>query len=216
MSLGSAVSSAGDLNGDGVDDVIIGASWVNTNTGIAYVVFGNADTLIEDIDFDTRITGLTTGFRILAAAGGDYCGRSVSKAGDVNGDGVDDVILGNQGADPAAGRGSAGISYVIFGRKVTSVANAFTDIQLPTTAMAANVGFRILGAMLLDYSGISVSGAGDINGDSIDDMIVGAYIADPPNLAADSEAGIVNVVFGRNLTGNAPPFGDIELSSIVT
>jgi len=216
MSLGSAVSAAGDLNGDGVDDLIVGAVWFSGNTGTAYVVFGSRNTVFQDIDFSTRVTGPTTGFRIVAAAAGDFCGQSVSKAGDVNGDGIDDVIVGAYGADPTPGKLGAGISYVIFGRKVTSPANAFTDIQLPTTAMAASVGFRMLGAVTADYSGIAVSGAGDVNGDGIDDVIVGAYSADPPSLAADSDAGIVYVVFGKNMTGSTSAFGDIDLSLIVT
>eukprot|EP01032_Pedospumella_encystans_P039230 gene39230-biopygen21938 len=216
MSLGSAVSSAGDLNGDGVDDMIVGASWYNTNTGTAYVVFGSRNAVYENIDFATRVTGQTTGFHILAAAGYDFCGHSVSKAGDVNGDGVDDIIIGAYAADPSAGKVNAGISYVIFGRKVISAANAFADIQLPTVAMAAGVGFRILGAYSVDYSGISVSGAGDVNDDGIDDVIIGAYSADPPNLAVDSNAGIAYVVFGKNMTGSALAFGDVDLSLIVT
>eukprot|EP01032_Pedospumella_encystans_P039229 gene39229-biopygen21915 len=216
MSLGSAVSSAGDLNGDGVDDIIVGASWFNTNTGTAYVVFGSRTTVFENIDFATRITSQTTGFRILAVAGYDLCGHSVSKAGDVNGDGVDDIIIGAYAADPSVARANAGISYVIFGRKVTSPANAFTDIQLTNTAMSSGVGFRILGAVAADYSGATVSGAGDVNGDGIDDVIVGAYYADPPYLVADSNAGIAYVIFGKNMTGTALAFGDVDLALIVT
>eukprot|EP01032_Pedospumella_encystans_P039201 gene39201-biopygen13920 len=216
MSLGSAVSSAGDLNGDGVDDVIVAAAWWNGNTGIAFVVFGSFDQIFDHIDFATRVTGPTTGFRILPAEQGGLFGYSVSKAGDVNGDGVDDVIIGAYASNPDVGRPSAGISYVIFGRKVTSLANAFTDIQLPTTAMASNVGFRILGAAVGDRSGSSVSGAGDINADGIDDLVIGAYFADPPSLAPGSNAGIVYIVFGKNMTGSAVAFGDVDLSQIVT
>ncbi len=210
---GNSVSTAGDINGDGVSDVIIGNSLVNSNTGVTYVVFGSRDASIANFDLATFTTGPTTGFRILAATFAGNSGRSVSCAGDVNGDGVDDVIVGSW-ATAVFVKTNAGISYVIFGRKVTSPANAFTDIQLPTTTMAAGVGFRILGALSHDYSGWSVSNAGDFNHDGIDDVIVGAYSADPPSLAPASNAGMAYVVFGKNMTGSALAFGDVDLASI--
>eukprot|EP01032_Pedospumella_encystans_P039226 gene39226-biopygen21252 len=215
MSLGSTVSAAGDLNGDGVDDMIVGVSYANENAGIVYVVFGNTNNLIEDIDFATRVTGPTTGFRILAPEAYNALGVSVSKAGDVNGDGVDDIILGAHGSSPYS-RWAAGISYVIFGRKVTSPANAFEDIQLPATPKVDSTGFRILGVGLSDLSGASVSGAGDVNGDGIDDVLVGAFCADPPLLSGDSNGGIAYIVFGKNMTGITTAFGDVDLALIIS
>ena len=61
------------------------------------------------------------GFRIFGAAGGDYCGYSISSVGDVNGDDIDDLIVGAYLAEPVPGRFGAGISYVIFGRDVAGV-----------------------------------------------------------------------------------------------
>ena len=175
---GTSVSAAGDINGDGVGDLIIGASWVNTNTGTVTVVFGRKGSELLNLDLANFVTGPDTGFRILAAASGDQIGYSVSNAGDLNKDGVSDLIIGAQSADVNA-RTNSGITYVIFGRRVTAAAgNAFTDIQLTNTAMAVDIGFRILGAAAGDLSGYSVNGAGDVNGDGIDDVIIGAVFAD--------------------------------------
>jgi hypothetical protein len=100
-------------------------------------------------------------------------GSDSSSAGDVNGDGLDDLIVGTKGADPS-GRSNAGKSYVVFGKVGSSA------IDLSTIADASNSrGFVINGEVENDYSGSSVSSAGDVNGDGLDDLIVGAYGADP-------------------------------------
>ena len=213
---GRVVSNAGDVNGDGVEDLVIGVSVVNSNTGITYVVFGKKNTVITNFALTGFITGPTTGFRIRGAAAGDLNGFAVGRAGDVNGDGVDDFLTSSWSAH-VGGRSDAGICFVIFGRKVTSAANnAFADIQLTTAAMASNIGFRILGAATNDHNGIFVSAAGDVNDDGIDDVIVGAQTADAPGLGTDNNAGIAYVVFGKNMTGNAAVFGDVDLSSAIS
>ncbi|NKI34838.1 DUF11 domain-containing protein, partial [Wenzhouxiangella sp. XN79A] len=99
-------------------------------------------------------------------AAGDYAGWSVSAAGDVNGDGIDDVVIGAFGADPNGS--SSGRSYVVFGRSSTDVAvsksngAAFVDNGLPTTWLidVANVGAAdIAGATLSDPVPTGVTGA---------------------------------------------------------
>jgi hypothetical protein len=96
----------------------------------------------------------------------DQSGRSVSNAGDVNGDGLDDVIVGAPRAD--SNEVDAGRSYVIFGKTDS------TAIML--SAIASGIGgFVINGEGQSSLSGRSVSNAGDVNGDGLDDLIVGAH-----------------------------------------
>ncbi len=96
----------------------------------------------------------------------DRSGESVSGAGDVNGDGLADVIVGAPFADPG-GNSSAGESYVVFGKADTAPVN-LSDVAGGTG------GFVINGIDAFDYSGVSVSGVGDVNGDGLADFIVGA------------------------------------------
>ncbi|MBA5249546.1 MAG: hypothetical protein FE834_08505, partial [Gammaproteobacteria bacterium] len=182
---GYSVSSAGDVNGDGLDDLIIGAYGANESKGRSYVVFGKTNGTVTNL---SDITGSTGGFIINGETTGDFSGYSVSSAGDINGDGLDDLIIGTWGADTTT-RINAGKSYVIFG-KTNSAAINLSDI-----ASASDTGgFVINGEMENDSSGRSVSSAGDVNGDGLDDLIVGAYGADPSN---KSNAGKSYVVFGK-------------------
>jgi hypothetical protein len=162
---GSTVSTAGDVNGDGYSDVIVGA-FLNdaggTDAGRAYIYFGGTS---MDNTADVTMTG---------EAAGDRFGISVSAAGDVNGDGYSDVIVGATLSD--AGGTDAGRSYIYIGG--TSMDNTADVIM---TGEAANDNF-----------GISVSTAGDVNGDGYSDVIVGANFSD----AGGSNAGRSYIYFG--------------------
>lgn len=192
---GRSVSGAGDFNGDGLNDVIIGAP----NAGLAgesYVIFGRTDnTTVELADI---VAGSKSGFVIYGIDSGDLSGISVSGAGDVNNDGLADIIIGAHGASPG-GISSAGESYVIFGKANTNPVS-LVDI-------AAGIGgFVINGNDLVDQSGRSVSGAGDVNGDGLDDLIIGAPRADGNG---NKLAGESYVVFGKANTDA------VELSDII-
>jgi hypothetical protein len=156
---GWSVSGAGDVNGDGIADVIIGAPDTNNFEGSSYVVYGSK-TLGTTINL--AALNATQGVVIQGAAAGDEAGFSVSGAGDVNGDGIADVIIGAPGTN-----NQAGSSYVVYGSNTLG-----TTINL--AALNATQGVVIQGAAAGDESGYSVSGAGDVNGDGIADVIIGA------------------------------------------
>lgn len=193
---GWSVSSAGDVNSDGFDDVIVGAPSAfgapsastdgRGRAGESYVVFGAdggfaASLSLADLD------GIN-GFRLDGIDEDGFSGTSVSSAGDVNGDGIDDVIIGAASASPD-GEGFAGESYVAFGSE-----GGFAP-SLSLAALDGSNGFRLDGIDANDRSGFSVSSAGDVNGDGIDDVIIGAYRADPEG---NRYAGESYVVFGSD------------------
>jgi len=110
---GISVSNAGDVNSDGFDDVIIGADGFGASpngnfSGSSYVVFGKASGFSAKLDL-SDLDG-SNGFRLDGVAVQDGVGNSVSSAGDINGDGFDDLIVGARGINQLTGA-----SYVVFG-----------------------------------------------------------------------------------------------------
>jgi len=175
---GTSVSGAGDVNGDGLADIIVGASTITTNTGRSYVVFGKTNTTTVSL----ASLG-TAGFSITGEATANYSGSSVSGAGDVNGDGLADLIVGAYGNTTNTGR-----SYVVFGK------NDNVTVSLSSITSGGGLGFAISGEATTNYSGASISSAGDVNGDGLSDLIVGAY----GNDTGGTDVGRSYVVFGKN------------------
>ncbi len=164
----NAVSSAGDIDGDGYDDVLIGAYSMNTNAGEAYVVYGGPKSSMTNLDFTVdTLDPHVTGFKIKGSAGINYLGFSLSKAGDIDNDGFDDIIIGAYGTSSFKGA-----AYVIYGRPKSSMMNIDfgTDILDPHVT-----GFKVTGAAS-SWVGYAVSRAGDINKDGYDDIIIGARL----------------------------------------
>ena len=197
-----SVSNAGDVNGDGLDDLLIGASSADPNgfieAGSTYVVFGNSSGFSANLRL-SELDG-SNGFAINGINERDFSGDNVSNAGDVNGDGLDDLLIGASNADPN-GINDAGSTYVVFGN------SSGFNTNLELSELDGSNGFVINGINERDFSGISVSGAGDVNGDGLDDLLIGASSADPNGLP---NAGSTYVVFGNSSDFSA----SLELSEL--
>jgi PKD domain-containing protein/FG-GAP repeat protein/lactonase family protein with 7-bladed beta-propeller/hemolysin type calcium-binding protein len=166
-SLGFSVDSAGDFNGDGFDDLVVGDRATNSwGLGEAYIIFGSPNSANINVD---GLNG-ANGIRIVNNEPWSDFGNSVSSAGDVNHDGYDDVIIGAPHLmyGNLEERKGYGASFVIFGGPGSFPAAIDVDNLDGTN------GFRIDGVGFWDLSGASVSGGGDINGDHIDDLLIGA------------------------------------------
>jgi hypothetical protein len=188
--LGHAASSAGDINGDGLDDLVIGAPFTGDGIGRAYVIYGKAN---GSFDIDLATFSSVEGFTL--SVNDDYLlAQAVSSAGDINGDGINDLAVSAERAGP-------GFVYIVYGKE-----GGLGDIYL--TAMTSEQGFRIADFDLDQRSelGSSVYPAGDVNGDGIDDIVVGAPFLD---VATRQEAGQAFVIFGKE--GGS---GDIDLGDL--
>ena len=132
--IGRSVASAGDVNGDGLADLVIGAPGDPGSgpSGTSYVVFGQRSSFSSS--FELSALDGTNGFQVNGEAPADHSGSSVASAGDVNGDGFADLIVGAYGAD-----GYAGASYVVFGQL-----SGFAS-TLELSALDGTNGFKLNG-----------------------------------------------------------------------
>jgi hypothetical protein len=168
--IGQAIGSAGDINGDGTADIVIGAHAVNLDSnagGQSYIVLGRTSgpfpAILELTDVQSGDG--STGIIIDGTTGSS--GFSVAGLGDFNSDGLDDVAIG------APYHNSEGAVYVLLGRDKTrplpaiiSLAEFEDDIN--------DYGFIIHGAERDQKSGSAIANAGDINNDLIPDLLIGA------------------------------------------
>lgn len=204
--VGQSAGAAGDVNGDGIHDLIVGTQSTSDLAGQSYVVFGRAAGFPATVELSSIASGDgSTGFVLNGIDFLDLSGSQSKAAGDVNGDDIDDLVIGASSSDPN-GRITAGETYVVFGRDSGFPA----QFELSTLAQGNGTdGFVLNGVDPSDQSGFSVSAAGDVNADGLDDLIVGALRGSP---GGRNEAGESYVVFGRT-TGFPAEF---ELSSLAT
>ena len=171
---GYSVAGLGDVNGDGLDDFAIGHKYGPADYGGANIVFGTMSGFASPVS-TSAITG-SVGRAVTGESLFSYTGTSVSPAGDVNQDGLRDMVVGSSAID---GQGGA---YVIYGQSGSG-----TDIDLAT--WSATDGFKVSGAAGDTYWGLSSGGGGDFNGDGLPDFTTGTR-------NASSNAGKTALLFG--------------------
>ncbi|MGB0439465.1 MAG: hypothetical protein ACPGFC_05090, partial [Paracoccaceae bacterium] len=194
---GYSVSGIGDFNDDGIDDFAIGAPFadrgVSTDRGEIHIVFGR-DTVPTDavptpegFEANLNVASLdgTYGFEIVGASRNSQSGYDISGGGDINADGIADLIVGVRYGSKS-GQTKSGDTYVIFG---TSDAQT-VDMRL--SEIDGSNGFRVEGVDSRDRSGSVVASLGDFNGDGFDDFVIGAPFADPEG----TSSGEAYIVFG--------------------
>lgn len=175
--------TAGDVNSDGYDDVIIGSFDTNGAAGASFVIFGKSSPYLANLSYSDLVG--TNGFRINGATAGDLSGISVGSAGDVNQDGFSDMIIAAQGTDYNGTNSGSG--YVLYGK-----ASGFAP-ALNLSSLDGTTGFRMDGVLAGDNAGMDVAGGGDFNGDGRPDLLVSAALAAPNG---QQLAGSTYVVFG--------------------
>jgi hypothetical protein len=214
--LGVAASFVNDLNGDGLDDIVM-----VTNRNWAYVMYGRTSNF-TDVDFSNYNSSNSHGYVISLKALDDYGGDLsfvVNGPGDVNGDGFADFTIGNHNQQ-YEDRVNAGAVYVVYGYNTTvldssvNIPDMYTNSTNSTNASVVNVvgievnitvidislddfqtnplstlGFVIFGANANDHLGYSVGGGGDVNGDGLHDIVIGSL---PPDVV-----GFAYVLFGK-------------------
>jgi len=185
---GWSIDDAGDTDGDGIHEVLIGAPGHDGGSGVVWLVDGAVDADIPDVALRTFLGGT-----------GDYAGAAVAGRVDINDDGFSDILIGAYGHEGGGGVG-AGAVFVIAGSGTISGSQA---LSLAPYQYLGEVG---------DYAGCSVSSAGDIDGDSRPDILIGAQRADSDAgtdsgatwLLSSSELGVWHLSeVGRGLTGGA-------------
>ena len=174
---GSVVASVGDLGGDARGDLAVGADYAGRRArgqaaGRVLIVYARSEPGSLELD-ELGDTGL----RIDGEGAGDHAGVAIAPAGDVDGDGRDDVLIGAHGADPLD-RPDAGAAYVLYGG---------SGLQSLDLAFVGTRGFRIAGAEPGERLGRAVALAGDPSGDGRTDLALGS-----PRSA--QQAGAVSLV----------------------
>ncbi|MGE0486784.1 MAG: hypothetical protein AB7Q81_21710 [Gammaproteobacteria bacterium] len=209
--LGTSLAAGGDYNGDAIPDILLGEGFEKNPNG-AVVVYGDSDpgdlgglngldatTLDGASDFNAD--GVDDGARFdgLSSSAGTAQSAAVGSGGDIDNDGIDDILVGNGGID-FVGRTDAGSAFLVFG---SGSLDALADLG---QSNGTNV-LSFAGDAANRQVGLAVNGIGDINGDGFADFAIGQ----PSN---DTTAGVVHVVFGNSRTALATLASNLVGSSL--
>jgi hypothetical protein len=183
---GASVSTAGDVNGDHVDDILVGESQLlgNPGKGRAYLWLGGANLASRPPGSYATPDWMVDGNATSAGGTAPYLGVSVSSAGDLNGDGFGDIAVGARSWSTASTED--GRAFVWLGK---------ANFAAPTPVTPESADWYATGDTN-SWLGFSVSSGGDVNGDGVGDLVIGA----PTNLRLSSPSqGAVVVYFGQGL-----------------
>jgi hypothetical protein len=207
---------AGDFNGDGIDDVVVGSETNQSSQGQAIVIFGSRTLLSPQGGFTLDgIVNAGRAIRFIGAEPGDLAGANVAGAGDVDFDGMGDILIAAPGANPLNDpNGAPGAVYLIYGSR--NYEAGVIDLSLVGTPQVPGVVF--VGRKMGDFLGggtkalvvnpdsqpttihsRGVAAIGDIDGDGRGDYAIGSILADPNT---KTDAGEVYILYGR---GDRPP-----------
>ena len=190
--LGWSLDGVGDVNGDGIEDMLIGNYQIanpTTDAGKCYLLFGyylkNPPSLI-DLRLLTGQQGVIFQAPPKPLNFGDHFGVCVTRAGDLNGDGLQDFAM-----QALRARGTAplsGVVYLIFG------SSSFGEVpMIPVSSSGTHYGITIYGEYGGAHAGTTLGAGGDVNGDGLDDLLIGAPLSSPDG---KSLAGQVHVFYG--------------------
>ncbi|AUM11349.1 Ig-like domain-containing protein [Ketobacter alkanivorans] len=196
--LGHSVQFIGDFNGDGFNDLVVGAvrsDAVAGDAGQAYVIFGHAGPTFNNIDL-TAMTN-TEGFTISTSEAASWLGGSVGSS-DVNGDGLSDVLIGNVASN--TGYGDSGSILVLYGY------NSATYADMTFGSVPIGSGFTIYGEGVSDFFSHAVEGVGDVNGDGVDDIMATSWVDDE----GGGDAGAAWIIYGVSGASRA----DVQLNTL--
>ena len=170
---GTALAGLGDVNGDGLDDFAVSAPYFNTSVGLdagkVWVFFGSR----------TNDTGVeAASWSVLGTQVNEYLGSALAGAGDVNGDGFADLVIGAVGFNEYMMPGS-GAAFLYLGS---------------SSGMRSASPWRVTGRQAYSGFGYAVGALGDVNGDQLNDIVVGAYLYDEGG--SPNDKGMVSVYAG--------------------
>ncbi len=199
VNLGS-IGGAGDVNGDGFDDILVGSFNANGQRGFGSLILGSASGWTN---LNLQTASPPAVYDLNGATGLNRTGSAVAGAGDVNGDGLADFIVTATFAT-AAGRSGAGIAYVVFGKTA-----GWADTDLTSFTGGSSGGYQILGPTAGAQFGSQVAkGLGDVNGDGFADIYVLANTS--------SGASFGYVVYGKSGGANNVSFSNLDLATATT
>lgn len=181
---GRKVASAGDVDGDGLDDLLMSSHLDNaggTDSGSVHLVLGSS--LASSGSYSLS----SSDYKFIGENGYDYAGFGLAGAGDVDGDGLDDILIGAHYSDNSGT--DSGAVYLIYGSSLSTTRTI--DLSQADITFYADSSY--------DYLGLSVSGAGDVDGDGLDDIMMGA----PYDNDNGYDAGTVYLFLGSSLGGSS-------------